>query len=316
MRNVRTRRRPQPIAGRRVLITGGSSGIGLACARRLTAGGARVVLLARGEEGLREAAAALDRAPPTIAADVTDADAMRVALARAAELLGGVDVVVADAAGAAYGPFTGMTVDDYRRTIDVALLGMLNTTHAALPHLERSAGTLVVVGSIAGRVPTPWLAAYTAAKHGVRGFVRALAVELRAQRSPVRLALVAPGPVDTPFWARARTVDRRLPPRLYGIYRPEDVAREVTRAIGSPRTERTVGGLVALCALVDAVAPNATVRLLGPIARAGWRKRDTRPHDCGDALTEPAARAELRSGTLASRPSVLVKLRDAARIGR
>lgn len=316
MRPVPTRRRPQPIAGRRVLITGGSSGIGLACARELAAGGARVALLARGEDGLRDAAAGLDPAALTIAADVTDAAAMRAALARAAELLGGVDVVVANAAGAAYGPFTDMTVDDYRRTIDVALLGMLNTAHAALPHLERGAGTLVVVGSIAGRVPTPWLAPYTAAKHGVRGFVRALAIELRAQRSPVELALVAPGPVDTPFWARARTVDGRLPPRLYGIYRPEDVAREVTRAIASPRTERSVGGLMALCALGDAVAPNAMVRLLAPLARAGWRRRDTRPHDDGDALTEPAARAELRTGTLRSRPSLLVRLRDAARIGR
>jgi short-subunit dehydrogenase len=249
-------------------------------------------------------------------ADVTDAAAMRTALVRATELLGGLDVVVANAAVAAYGPFTRMSVDDYRRTINVALLGMLNTTHAALPHLERTRGTLVVVGSIAGRVPTPWLAAYSAAKHGVRGFVRSLSVELRALRSPVKLALVAPGPVDTPFWARSRTVDRRLPPRLYGIYKPEDVAREVTRAIGSPRTERTVGGLMAACAFVDAISPNVIVRLLGPLARSGWRNRGSRPVDCGDALTQPAANAELHTGVLASRPSVLVKLRDLARIGR
>lgn len=283
MPSVPARRRPQPIAGRRVLVTGGSSGIGLACAQALTAGGAHVVLLARGEEGLRRAAAALDPAPPTISADITVAAATRDALARAAELLGGVDVVVANAAGAAYGPFAAMSADDYRRTIEVALLGTLNTAHAALPHLESSAGTLVVIGSIAGRIPTPWLAAYTAAKHGVRGFVRALTVELRALRSPVQVALVAPGPVDTPFWARARTVDRRLPPRLYGAYAPEDVAREVTRAIASPRTERTVGGLTAACAFADALAPNLTVRLLGRLARAGWRKRDTRPHEPGDA---------------------------------
>jgi NAD(P)-dependent dehydrogenase (short-subunit alcohol dehydrogenase family) len=311
-----TRRRPQPLAGRRVLITGGSSGIGLACARELTASGARVALLARGEEGLRCAAASLDPAPPAISADVTDAEAMRAALARAAELLGGLDVVVANAAAAAYGPFVDMSVDDYRRTIEVALLGMLNTAHAAIPHLECTAGTLVVVGSIAGRVPTPWLAAYTAAKHGVRGFARTLSAELRALGSPVKVALVAPGPVDTPFWARGRTVDGRLPPRLYGVYRPEDVAREVTRAIGSARTERTVGGLMALVAFVDAIAPNAMVRLLGPLARPGWRKRDSRPPEPADALTEPAAKADLHTGVLRSRPSVLVKLRDLARIGR
>ena len=313
---VNRRRRSPPIEGRRVLITGGSSGIGLACARELTAGGARIVLLARGEEGLRQAAASLDPAPATLSADVTDPAAMRAALAAAAELLGGLDVVIANAAAAAYGPFGAMSVDDYRRTIDVALLGNLNTTHAALSHLQRTAGTLVVVGSIAGRVPTPWLAAYTAAKHGLRGFVRSLTAELRALGSPVKVALIAPGPVDTPFWARARTVDRRLPPRLYGVYKPEDVAREVTRAIGSPRTERTVGGLMAAFALVDAIAPNATLRVLGPLARPGWRKRDSRPFEPSDALTEPAAEAKLHTGSLPNRPSVLVRLRDLARIGR
>ncbi|MBW3654003.1 MAG: SDR family NAD(P)-dependent oxidoreductase [Actinobacteria bacterium] len=309
-------RRPQPMQGRRVLITGGSSGIGLACARELTAGGARIVLLARGEEGLRQAAASLDPAPATLSADVTDATAMRAALAAASHLLGGLDVVVANAAAAAYGPFVDMSVDDYRRTIDVALLGNVNTAHAALAHLEPTAGTLVVVGSIAGRLPTPWLAAYTAAKHGLRGFVRSLSAELRALGSPVKVALIAPGPVDTPFWARSRTVDRRLPPRLYGIYRPEDVAREVTRAIASPRTERTVGGLMAALAFVDAIAPNATLRLLGPLARLGWRKRDRRPFEPADALSEPAAQSELRSESLGSRPSLLVRLRDLARIGR
>ena len=307
---------PPPVAGRRVLITGGSSGIGLACARELNAGGARLVLLARGDEGLREAAASLAPEPATIAADITDPAAIHAAVDDAARLLGGLDVVVANAAAAAYGPVAQMSVDDYRRTIDVALLGMLNTAHAALPQLERTQGTLVVVGSIAGRIPTPWLAAYSAAKHGVRGFVRTLSAELRALGSPVKVALVAPGPVDTPFWQRARTVDRRLPPRIFGVYTPEDVAREVTRAIGSPRTERTVGGLMAAVGFADAVAPNATLHVLGRLARVGWRKRGSRPLEPSDALTEPAAHAELHTRVLRSRPSVLVRLRDLARLGR
>jgi NADP-dependent 3-hydroxy acid dehydrogenase YdfG len=157
----RRRRDSVPVVRRRVLITGGSSGIGLACARRLARAGARVVLLARGDEALRLAAASCEPMPETIAADVTDPDAMRAAVARAAHLLGGLDAVVANAGAAAYGPFTEMDAGDYRQTIDTTLVGVLNTAHAALPHLERGGGTFVVVGSIAGRVPTPWLAAYT-----------------------------------------------------------------------------------------------------------------------------------------------------------
>ena len=302
------------MAGQRVLITGASSGIGLACARALSADGARLVLLARGEEGLRQAAATLDPPPPWIAADVTDVEALRAAVDEAANRLGGLDAVVANAAAATVGPFVEMTADDIRDTVDSALLGFLNTAHVAMAHLERSAGRLIVVGSLAGRVPTPWLSVYTAAKHGVRGFVRTLNTELRALGSPVRVTLVAPGPVDTPFWRRARSVDGRLPPRLYGIYRPEDVAVEVVRAFGSPRTERTVGGLMAVVAFVDAIAPNLTVRTLGPLTGLTWRRRERRPREPADALTQPATEAHMHEG-LASRPSVLVRLRDLAGIG-
>lgn len=96
-------KRLDSLAGKRVLITGGSSGIGLACAHELTARGARVALLARGEHALRDAAASLDGAAEVVAADVSDTDAMCGALNYVAQALGGVDAVVANAAAAAYG---------------------------------------------------------------------------------------------------------------------------------------------------------------------------------------------------------------------
>jgi short-subunit dehydrogenase len=293
----------------RVLVTGGSSGIGLACARRLTAGGHRLVLLARGEEALARAAQALEPAPAVIAADVGDAIAIHDAVDRAAALLGGLDAVVADAGAGVYGPFADSAPEDYERTIRTTLLGVLHTAHAALPHLEKCAGTLVVVGSIAGRVPTPWLAGYTAAKHGVRGFVRSLHAELRARRSPVRVALIAPGPVDTPFWQRARTTDRRLPPRLGGVYRADDVAREIERALERPRPERSVGGLMGIWAYADALAPTLSLAATGRIARLGWRNRDARPVSHDDAFSQPA-REPHEEGGLPARPSVARTLRD------
>lgn len=303
--------RSDALAGKRVLITGGSSGIGLACARELKARGARVALLARGGEALEQAAQSLEGAA-IVAADVSDADAMQRALGEATQALGGIDAVVANAAAAAYGPFLDMTPDDYGRTLDIALLGTINTAHAALPHLEPTSGKLVVVGSISGRLPTPWLAIYSAAKHGVRGFVRTLQIELRALGSPVNVALVAPGPVDTPFWRRARTTDGRAMPRVFGAYRPEDVATEVARALSSSRTERTVGGLMATLALVDAIAPNMTLRVVSHAAKSGWHNREDRPVNHGDSLTEPLGRARQRIG-FRTRPSVLVKLRDLGR---
>ncbi len=300
------------MSGRRALVTGGSSGIGLTIAEHLGRRGFRVVLVARGQEGLVDAAARVPGCAGVIAADVTDAEQTRAALEQADDMLGGLNVVVANAGAGAYGPFLESSPDDYGRTVAVTLLGALNTAHAAIPLLERSHGALVVVGSVAGRLPTPWLSAYTAAKHGVRGFVRSLRCELRAARSPVSVSLVAPGPVNTPFWRRARTPDGRLPPELRGAYPPEDVAAEVLRAIAHPRrTERTVGGLFAAAAFVDSLAPNVTLAPLGVAARLGWRERAQRPASPGDALDAPTTEA-VPDGGLASRPSALTRLRNAA----
>jgi short-subunit dehydrogenase len=293
----------------RVVITGGSSGIGLELAVRLLARGDRVALVARGEDGLERARAELGAAPLTVAADVGDAAATTRALAEAADGLGGIDAVVAGAGAAVYGPFSDAEPAAFERTVRTTLLGTMHTAHAALPHLERTAGTLVVVGSVAGRVPTPWLAAYAAAKHGVRGFVRSLHAELRAQSSPVRVALVAPGPVDTPFWHRARTADRRRPPRIAGAYRAADVAREIERALERPRPERSVGGLTAAWAFADAIAPRLSLAITAQVARLGWRRRDRQPPSPDDALQSPGGPRSVGGG-LASRPSLLVAVRD------
>lgn len=297
------------LTGCRVLITGASSGIGLASARALAAEGAHLALLARGDEALEQAAASIAPRARVIPADVTDAGGLLRAVDEAAAALGGLDAVVANAGAAAYGPFTEMEPGEFLRTVDITLAGALNTAHAALPHLRRTHGTLVFVGSVAGRVAVPWLAAYAAAKHGVRGFARSLRAELRALGVPVEVALVAPGPVDTPFWRHASTTDGRLPPRVAGAYRVEDVAAEVVRALERPRVERTVGGLMAAWVLFDAVAPRVALRLTGAGARLGWRRREQRPADETNALVGPVGSADVDGG-LPARPSVLRKLRD------
>jgi NAD(P)-dependent dehydrogenase (short-subunit alcohol dehydrogenase family) len=300
----------QELFGRRVLVTGGSSGIGLITAGRLGEAGARVVLLARGQEGLAEASAQVPGCAGLVRADVSRADQARRGVEEAVALLGGLDVVVATAGAGAFGPFLDMAPPDYQRTVSITLIGAMNTAHAAVRHLEESQGTLIVVGSVAGRVPVPWLAAYTAAKHGVRGFVRSLDAELRAQRRPVSVALIAPGPVDTPFWQHAATPDGRLPPQIRGAYRAEDVADEIIRAIRSPtRLERTIGATMLAAILIDALVPNLVQAPLGVLARLGWRARGDHERSDADALTQPTTHAR-SDGGLVSRPSNLQKLRE------
>jgi hypothetical protein len=136
----------------RVLITGGSSGIGLASAEVLAREGARVALLAHGEEGPAAAARRLrDQGfeVETIAADVTEREALTTAVERASELLGGLDLLVTAAASLSFGAFVETDPDDFDATIATVLGGTVDTIRAALPHLERSGGGLIAIGSTA-----------------------------------------------------------------------------------------------------------------------------------------------------------------------
>jgi NAD(P)-dependent dehydrogenase (short-subunit alcohol dehydrogenase family)/uncharacterized protein YndB with AHSA1/START domain len=238
------------VAGRKALITGGSSGIGLATAELLAAEGARVTLLARGEEGLRAAEERLRLGGAeevwTVAADVTDRDALSAAVGRASSEMGGLDLLVCSAAAIAFGRFAEVSPGDFDATIETVFGGTIEAIRLALPELERNGGSIVVVGSIAGRMPLPTLSAYTAAKHAVRGFVEALRIELAEAGSPVAVSLVSPGPIDTPLWSNLESASGLLPPVPPDLYSPGEVAEAIAAVVQRPRAETIVGGLAAL----------------------------------------------------------------------
>ena len=182
-----------PLQAERVLITGGSSGIGLATAIAYAGRGARVALVARGEDGLGKAARRVEAAGGEalpLSADVTDRKDIERAVAEASERFGGLDIGVSAAAASAYGRFTETRSEDFDATIATTLTGAVDTTRALLPELERSDGSLVLIGSIAARMPLPSLSAYSAAKQGLRGFAESLRAELSEQGSSVSVSLV------------------------------------------------------------------------------------------------------------------------------
>lgn len=207
--------------------------------------GADVALLARNREGLEVAARAAaihGRATHVIPADVSDRPALEAAVAQAVAALGGLDVLVSNHAGMVFGNFTDVEPADFDRTLDVTFTGAVNAIRAALPNLERTAGTIVVTGSIMTTVPLPTFSSYTAAKHALRGFVNTLRIELRTQGSPVTISMMHPGAVDTPLWDHVSSAsDRRArnPPDLYS---PEVMARAIVALAARPRAEFTVGG--------------------------------------------------------------------------
>jgi NAD(P)-dependent dehydrogenase (short-subunit alcohol dehydrogenase family) len=231
--------------GKRVLITGASSGIGAAAAAAFARAGAEVALLARRREGLEVAAqAARDQGGTAhvLPADVSDRVALGAAVEEAVARMGGLDVLVSNHAAMLFGTFDQVSPEDFDRTVDITFTGAVNAIRAAMPHLERTAGTIVVTGSIMSSVPLPTFSSYAAAKHALKGFVGSLRIELRRHRSPVSICLVNPGAVDTPLWEHVSSATPRRPRRPPDSYSAETIARALVAVAIRPRPEFTVGG--------------------------------------------------------------------------
>ncbi|HEV2811633.1 MAG TPA: SDR family NAD(P)-dependent oxidoreductase [Solirubrobacteraceae bacterium] len=294
----------------RVLLTGASSGVGLAAARVFAAAGHDLALVARHPEGLETAARVVrghGRRAVALPCDVSDAEAVDAAVARAERELGGIDAVVANQAAPVFGPFEQVPKRDFDRCVDVTFLGTVNLARSALPALERSHGVFVATGSLMAKVPLPTFSAYAASKHALRGFLNSLRVELRARRSPVRVAMLHPGSIDTPFWRHATSStgkQPRLPPEGY---RPEVVARGLLELAERPRAEVTIGA--------EGKAIELGWRLFRPggdlLLRAvhHWYLSGRKPAPEPNALWEPRGEGWEETGPMIGRPSLTAALR-------
>jgi short-subunit dehydrogenase len=253
--------------GTRAIVTGATRGIGRATALALARLGAQVGVVARGAEELETLAGELGDDAVTLPADVSDRDAIAAAVSRFVEEAGGLDLAVANAGLAHYGPFADQPIEHAEQMVSLNVLGTIYTVHAALePMLARARGHVVVVSSGAGLRAFPWGAVYGATKAADKGFAEALRHELSG--TGVSVSTVLPGEVETslhdhqpdkvPDWRRSdEAID------------PDEVADAVIRAVEEDRREVHVPGAVRLLGLND-LAPGLVDRLLhrvrGPAA--------------------------------------------------
>jgi 3-oxoacyl-[acyl-carrier protein] reductase len=221
------------LTGKVVLITGGSRGAGLATAHRLAAAGADVALVARDGLRLSDAVAGIRAAGGTatgIVGDVTDATSMERAVLETERELGGLDVLVNNAGIGLYGPIAEQSPDEWRRVIDVNVLGVYHATRAALPAIRRRGrGQIIAISSGAARQGYPSMSAYCTSKAALEGFMRALAAEVADE--PIKCATIVPGGILTDFGIRTREERAASGAKFL---EPEDVADAVYFVLTQP----------------------------------------------------------------------------------
>lgn len=281
----------RPLPEQVVVVIGASSGIGRETALRTAGRGARVVVSARGGKALAQLVAEItDRGGRALAvtADVTEPAGMEAVAAAAAEHFGGIDTWVHAAAVMLYARFEDTTPEEFRRIVEVDLLGQVHGALAALPHLRRrGGGALIHVASVESRRALPYNSAYAAAKHGINGFVQALRVELQEEGVPIAVTNVMPASINTPLYARARSKIGVMPIPVPPLYEPGTVADVILHAAEHPSRDLIAGGAGSALLLGEHYVPRLLDQIL---VRVGFRLQETsepRTADAPDNLYHP-----------------------------
>jgi NAD(P)-dependent dehydrogenase (short-subunit alcohol dehydrogenase family) len=287
--------RLKPLREQVLLVTGATSGNGLAIVERAIITGAAVVAVARNAdalEALRLRLSANGGRIVTCVADVSKLAAVERAAQIALTTFGGFDSWINNAGAGTYGTLEQVPIEDHRRVFDVNYFGTLHGSLVAARHLRGRGGAIVNVGSILGDRAILQQGPYCATKHAVQALTDTLRMELEREGADISVTLVKPGAIDTPFAEHARNfMDKpvRLPPPLYT---PEVVADAVLFACAHPRRTLYAGGGGLLSSIMSQAAP----RLTDVIMETLGTRLQQKPADPGDQkrqdnLYEPRADA-------------------------
>jgi NAD(P)-dependent dehydrogenase (short-subunit alcohol dehydrogenase family) len=264
------------VQGRVVVVTGGSAGVGRASVRAFAEHGDDVAVLARDADGVQAAVKEVEAAGRRaigLTVDVADARAIESAAATVEERLGPIDVWVNNAMTSVFAPFKEVEPDEFLRVTEVAYLGFVYGTKAALRRmLPRDRGAIVQVGSALAYRGIPLQSAYCGSKHAIKGFTEAVRCELLHDKSNVRLTMVQMPALNTPQfdWVLSRLPKKPQP--VPPIYQPEVAARAIVWASEHDRGEVWVGASTFGTILAQRLVPRLLDRYL---ARTGYTSQQT-----------------------------------------
>ena len=255
-----------------IVITGASSGIGLATARMAAARGARVVLTSRNADDLRRETDEIRRRGGTatfVVADVADSEAVDRVGEVAEREFGGIDTWVNNAGVSIYGKLTDVPLEDKKRLFDTNFWGTVNGCRTAVRHMRARGGAIINIGSITSDRAVPLQGMYSASKHAIQGYTDALRMELEHDRVPISVTLVKPSSINTPFIDHARNYMEAAPSYPPPVYAPEVVAQAILRCAEKRIREVTVGG-GRMMAVMGMAAPRTMDRYM---ERAMYRQQ-------------------------------------------
>lgn len=282
--------RLKPIDQQVVVLIGATSGIGRSAALRFAEHGARVVVAGRSMpalEALVHEIVAKGGQALAVPVDVAHFEQVKSVADQAIHTYGRIDSWVHLAAITMYAPFADTTADEFKRIVDVNLLGQVHGAMVALPHLRREGrGALIHISSIVARRSVPLQSAYAASKHGIIGFLDALRLELQHEGLPISVTNVMPGSINTPLFEKALTRLGVLPRPLPPVYEPELVAETILYVAEHPVREIYVGGAGKQFGLVQRLSPRLGDKLLAKIAFPAQKTDQRKPADSPHNLFE------------------------------
>ncbi len=281
----------KPIEQQVVAVVGASSGIGRETALQFANRSAKVVVSARSESGLAslvDEIAQMGGDAIAVPADVSIFEQVQAVADKTVEHYGRLDTWVHTAATAVIAPFEQVSPEEFKRVIDVNLMGQVYGAMVALPHLRREGrGALIHISSVEARRSLPLQSSYAASKHAIEGFLDSLRVELQHEGVPISITNVMPSVINTPFYNKARTKLGVKPTGVPPYYQPSLVAEAILHVAEHPTRDIIVGDVGKFLDLAQRISPELVDSVLSLVAVKGQRTDTVKSASDPNNLFEP-----------------------------